>query len=343
MSHIGRLALGAGLGCLLAGTARPALPQTPASPPTTQPATDDATIWSLSGENSSISTANLTDRYYTNGLRLGFTSAPDQLPSFLDSIGHAVFGAGQQRLTVDIRQQIFTPRDTESYDPPLDDRPYAGLLMADIGLVQDTAATRSALSLGVGVVGPSALGQSVQNGFHSIIGQNPNNGWGTQLHDEPVFEVLGSRVWRVPTGSLAGAETDLLPDVSVGLGTVRVYAEAGAQFRFGQGLDSDFGALRIQPGPSGGDTFRPTRPFAWYVFAGADGQAVAHDITLNGNTWQDSRSVTLTPLVAEFQAGVAIMAWGIRLSYTQVFQTQEFKHQSGGLHQFGALAASVRF
>jgi hypothetical protein len=35
--------------------------------------------------------------------------------------------------------------------------------------------------------------------------------------------------------------------------------------------------------------------------------------------------------------------YGARLTYTQVFQTQEFQHQKGGLHQFGSFALSVRF
>jgi hypothetical protein len=40
-------------------------------------------------------------------------------------------------------------------------------------------------------------------------------------------------------------------------------------------------------GMTGGDAFHPTRPFAWYVFAGFDGQAVAYDATLNGNLFQE--------------------------------------------------------
>lgn len=47
--------------------------------------------------------------------------------------------------------------------------------------------------------------------------------------------------------------------------------------------------------------------------------------------------------MGEAQGGLALMAWGMRLTYTHVVQTQEFKHQKGGLHQFGSLALSVRF
>jgi hypothetical protein len=53
--------------------------------------------------------------------------------------------------------------------------------------------------------------------------------------------------------------------------------------------------------------------------------------------------VALTPLVGEIEAGLAMIFYGARLTYTQVFQTQEFQHQKGGLHQFGSFALSVRF
>ena len=138
-------------------------------------------------------------------------------------------------------------------------------------------------------------------------------------------------------------EVDALPALTVGAGTLRDYGQAGVTVRLGQGLDSDYGAARLRPGLTGTDVFRPTRPVAWYLFAGADAQAVGYDVTLNGNLWHDSRSVTLQPVVGEVQAGIALMVSGVRLTYTQVFQTHAFRHQNGGLHQFGALALSMRF
>ncbi len=313
------------------------------APPIGPPA-DPAAIWTFQNENASISTARLTDRYYTNGLRLGFTSGTGQVPSPLDSLGRLVFGNdGQQRLSFDLSQQIYTPADTKSDIPPPGDRPYAGVLLGTLGLLQDTPRTRSMLALSLGVVGPWARGEEVQNGIHDLIGQKRDSGWDAQLHNEPAVNLFAGRIWREPTGSLFGLESDALLEASAGLGTVRIYAEGGGQLRIGRGLDSDFGVPRLRPGISGGDAFRATRPVAWYVFVGGDGQAVAHDVTLNGNTWQSSPSVTLNPFVGELQAGLAVMAFGARLTYTQVFQTQEFHHQKGGLHQFGSLALSIRF
>jgi hypothetical protein len=304
---------------------------------------DTASTWTLQDENASVSTAKLTDRYYVNGLRLGFTSGTDGVPGFLTGVGRALWGDGNQRFSFDLSQSIYTPADTQANRPPPGDRPYAGVLIGTFGLLQDTPGYRSTLSLSLGVVGPWALAEQVQNGFHDVIGQGHTNGWNDQLRNEPALEITSARTWRLPITNFAGLETDALPDLAVGLGNLRIYAQTGAVVRLGQGLDSDYGVARVQPGPSGGDAFRPTRPFAWYVFAGADGQGVAHDITLDGNDFEKSASVKLDPLVGEFEGGVGVMAFGARLTYTHVLQTQEFEHQKGGLHQFGSLALSVRF
>lgn len=310
---------------------------------TTAPEPDPTSIWTLQGENASISTSNVTDRYYVNGIRVGWTSGTDVTPDFLQRMSHVLWGDGQTRIAFDLGQQIFTPKDTEAIVPPLGDRPYAGILMGNFQVFADTPGARSSLGLALGVVGPWALGEEVQNGFHSLIGQNHANGWSYQLHNEFAAEVTTGRTWRIPLTTFDGLEVDVLPELNAGVGNVRIFAEGGGVFRIGQGLDSDFGVARMQPGMSGGDAFKPTRPFVWYVFGGADGQAVAQDITLNGNTFQSSRSVSLKPAVAELEAGIAVIAYGARLTYTQVFQTQEFEHQKGGLHQFGSLALSVRF
>ncbi len=334
----------AGAAILASALSAAPLADAQAPPAGAGPAPDPTPIWTLQDENASVSTAKLTDRYYVNGLRLGFTSGTDQTPSILQGLGEMVFGqTGQQRFTFDLSQQIFTPADTAARIVAPDDRPYAGVLVGTFGLLQDTRTTRSTIALSLGVTGPAALGEQIQNGFHDLIGQGHDAGWHDQLRNEPAVNLLVGRTWREPTGHLFGLDTDALLDASAGLGSVRVYGEGGGQLRIGQGLDSDFGVARVQPGMSGGDAFRPTRPVAWYVFAGADGQGVAYDVTLQGTTPNDTPTPAIKPFVGEIEGGLAVMAFGTRLTYTQVFQTQEFQHQKGGLHQFGSLALSVRF
>jgi len=92
------------------------------------------------------------------------------------------------------------------------------------------------------------------------------------------------------------------------------------------------------PGLSGGDayTLYNDRSYAWYWFVGADVQAVAHDITLDGNTFVrgpqvPNASVRRLPGVAEFQWGFAILTKHARFTFTNVLQTAEFAHQRNGL------------
>ncbi|WP_428539003.1 lipid A deacylase LpxR family protein [Rhodopila sp.] len=308
-----------------------------------QPAPDTAGIWTLQGENASISAGTPTDRLYVNGLRLGWTSPTTVVPDFLADLGRTLWGNGQQRVAVDLMQQIYTPTDTSLSVPNRFDRPYAGVLLGNFSLMSDSADTRSVLTLSLGVVGPGSGAENVQNGFHDLIGQNQTNGWGGQIQNTPAIELSHDRTWRMPLGTVAGLETDALPALTVGVGDLRDYLQAGVTFRFGQGLNSDFGVPRVRPGLSGGDAFTPTRPFAWYVFGGVDGQAVAYDLLLQSSPFRGGPHVSTVWDVGEMQGGFAVMAYGMRLTFAYVAQTQEFQGQTGGLHQFGSASISFRF
>ena len=306
-----------------------------------QPAADPLHTLTIQLENDS--TNPHSDQYYSNGMRLAYTSPTDAVPGFMADFGHSLLGAGQQRYALELSQLMFTPLRTKLTNPPATDRPYAGILMGTLSLIQDTAVSRTALALGLGVIGPAALGREVQNGFHGAIGQGDVGGWGTQIPNQPVIQLTADRTWRYRTGTVGGLEMDLLPELTLGAGTFRIYGQAGAQLRIGQGLNSDFGAPRIRPGLTGTDAYAQTIPFAWYIFAGADAQGVVWDETLDGLPFGTSRHVSRTPGVGEFQAGVVLMAWGMRLTAAQVLQTQEFRSQKSGLFQFSSVSLSMKF
>ena len=284
-----------------------------------------------------------SDNYYTSGERVAYTSPTGQLPGPLAAFGHLVLGDGQQRMGLELSQNIYTPLYDKLATPLPGDRPYAGVLLGTISLIQDTDTTRTALALGLGVIGPDALGKQVQNGFHQAIGQYSVGGWSTQLGNQPVIQLTADRTWRVPLGVVGGLETDVLPSVTAAAGTFRIYGQAGGTVRIGQGLQSDFGAPRIRPGLTGTDAYVQTQPFVWYVFAGIDGQAVAWDETLDGLPFQTSRHVTCNPFVGEFQAGITVMAWGARLTALQVVQSNEFKTQGNGAFTFSSVSISFKF
>ncbi len=308
------------------------------------PPADQDSIWTIQVENDAVSTLHGTsDQYYTSGLRLGWTSGQDAVAP-VAALGRSIWGDGTTRLSLEISQSIFTPRFTQESPPDPTDRPYAGVLIATAGLVHDTALTRDLVSLTLGVVGPSALGRQVQNGFHDLIGDHENLGWHYQLPDQPAFQLLGQRTYRLPLVQLGPVETDVLPSATASIGDLRDTVQLGGIVRFGQGLTSDFGTPRIEPGLNGSDAYTNVRPFAWYGFAGVDGQAVGYDVTLDGSTFRtDSRNVHHVWDVGELEGGVAVLWYGLRLSYTQTWQTQEFRHAKSGLFNFGSVALSAKF
>ena len=307
------------------------------------PPPDPRAVFSLTTENDSY--AADTDRWYTNGIRLGWRSAEGSLPgpvAWLDQRLAALFGPARTRWGLALGQTMYTPRDKRAPNPDPRDRLYAGYLFGEFSLDRRTEDRLDRFGLQIGVVGPAALAEEAQDWVHAILGDRPARGWRYQLKDEPVFNLSWERIWRLPSAALPGGlEVDALPSVTLAAGTVQVYAAAGARVRLGQGLGRDFGPSRIRPAIA--DAPAPVgEGFGWYLFAGAGGRAVAHDIFLAGNTWRDSRSVDSRPLVGDLEVGAAVFWGGIRLSYTHVWRSKEFVAQPD-IHQFGSISLSVAF
>ena len=226
------------------------------------PPADPSSIWTLQGDNTSISTAKLTDRYYVNGLSLGWASPTDQVPGLMAALGNALWGDGQQRIGFLLSQQMYTPASTQLTIPDPRDRSYAGLPMANSSLLSDTDRSRSVLMLSIGLAGPGAGAEDLQNGFHSLIGQQIVKDWDSQIPDTPAAELLSGRTWRLHIAEFGALETDALPSLAAAVGDVRDYAQVGVTFRIGQGLNSDFGVSRLRPGLSGEDAYVQTGSFA---------------------------------------------------------------------------------
>lgn len=330
--------------CVVWGAVIASLGMGPLAAQTVAPPPDPYGTLGFSVENDTL---NGTDRNYTNGLLLTWRSPSADLPSplaWLDRQLDFIQGPGRLRWGLALGHSIFTPTDTAATNPDPTDRPYAGLLYGALSLSRVTDTSLSVLELQAGLVGPSAGGKFVQNGWHSVIGVDPAHGWDYQLNDEPVVALVLDRKWRV---RLAGDETlelELLPSVTASVGNLATYFAAGGLLRVGRNLDADFGPPRIRPALAGSAFFQPRGDgFGWYIFGGAEGRAVARDLLLDGNTWSESRNVDSRPFVADMQVGFAVMWHGVRIAYTQVWRTEEFYGQRGGMQQFGSLNVSFRF
>jgi hypothetical protein len=314
-------------------------------------AAEEKGVLSLAVENDSLSSG--ADRNYTSGVKLAYVSPSAGVPGWLRGSGNftrALSGSSPDFWGVAIGQSIFTPEDIEAAVAPPDEHPYAGWLYMQImvGAEEDRSDGRTpryldTYELEFGIVGPSAMGEESQRGIHAWLGAPDPQGWDGQLEDEFAFAVSFDRRWRALRmfgDFLGGLEADLTPSAGATLGTLRTEARIGVTARVGQRIDNDYGPPRVRPSLAGVEHFRGG-PLSWSIFAGVQGRAVAHNLFLDGNTWQDSASVERTPYVADFQTGFSISAGDWRLAYTYVWRTEEFETQPTR-QDFGALALSWR-
>jgi hypothetical protein len=101
--------------------------------------------------------------------------------------------------------------------------------------------------------------------------------------------------------------------------------------------------IRVQPAMPGDGYFDvPDRRFAWSLFFGLEGRAVARNIFLDGNSFADSRSVDKNYFVGDANAGISLTYGRVQISYTLNWRSEEFRGQGGG-ELFGALSAGYRF
>jgi lipid A 3-O-deacylase len=349
---------------LLAGVAT-ARAQT-SEPPPRPSATEDEqrSIYTFQIENDVFNRFNPTDRDYTNGVRLGWLSpaitdmpagwvALTTIPTFL---GEPPSDSVIRRFGLSFGQNLYTPNDISASQPIYNDRPYAAWLYASLALQYtykrhdqktgtDEPVRLDTLQLDLGVIGPAAAGEFVQNNFHRLIGAAQANGWANQLHNEPTVGLTFERRWRTARTVVIEdpkLEVDFIPRIGGSLGNVAIYGDVGGTARIGKNLRDDFGPTRARPALPGSEAFIGDGSFGWYLFAGIEGQVVGRNIFLDGNTDGYSLRVSHRPFVGEAQAGLAVTYRGVRITYTQVLRTPEFYEQNR-FTQFGSINVTFRY
>ncbi|WP_040726226.1 lipid A deacylase LpxR family protein [Thiomicrorhabdus sp. Kp2] len=241
-------------------------------------------------------------------------------------------------------QSMFTPSDITIVDPPEGERPYAGWLYAAIGLASENNQQLDQVSLMIGVIGPASLAQETQTLVHDVIGSDKPMGWDTQLSNELGVVLSHKHSWReFLSYDLLHNKIDLSPYIGSTLGNVFTYANAGLTFRYGKNLPNDYGPPRLQPGmPNSADFSLASSHVGWYLFAGFEGRAIARNIFLDGNSFVSSRSVEKFPFVGDIQFGFVVDWKNMRLSYTHLLRTEEYKTQQSN-NDFGALTVGIKF
>lgn len=293
-----------------------------------------------------------SDRFYTNGIGLGWTLEDGTLSQGLENLLHWLPFTPEDRsgtaTELFVRQDMFTPEDFTNPALVLDDRPYAGWLHLDIEhqvltLRRDRRDDRlDTWELQLGIVGPSALAEQAQREVHELVSAPEPRGWDNQLEDEPGIVLGYHRQFRAyyDPHALGPIEADFIGRYGARVGNVETSARIGGVLRAGFGLPRHFGtAMR---GDAPGVRYR----HRIYAAAGVSGKVVLRNIFLDGNTFSSSHSVDRNPLVAQFHVG---LHWEpcsrARVSIAEFFSTAEFDSpsQEGDLGHFTSVQLELFF
>jgi len=285
-----------------------------------------------------------TDRHYTSGLRLTRVRPADAGPPWLLELAESLpMYSDEARLgiTTAIGQNVYTPVNPKALPPDPQDRPYAGWLYGTAGLDMLSERYLDRLHLTLGVVGPASLADRTQRAIHAVTGPEWPRGWDYQLGNEATLMLSYERQWRALEQGIGqgGWETDLTPHAGFSIGTPFSFINGGFMIRVGKDLPMDYGPPRIQPGLTGSGLFESRPGRHSYGFVGIDLRLVGLDLFLDGNTWRDSPGVHRERQVGDLYLGLALGFEHLRVSYTHVLRSQEFRTQDGR-QSFGALSFS---
>lgn len=247
----------------------------------------------------------------------------------------------QRAVAYTVGSRVYTPDDTDRRDLIEDDRPYAGLLLWSGDLYAFNSKVADRLGLEIGAVGQASGAEQLQDLVHDITGSDKANGWDNQLENEPVIRLEAERIWRLKESSLGNVEIDTIGMVQAGVGNLRSDAGVGATFRAGRNLSDSW--VTASPEPSKrAQTLPGGQRTSWQLFLSVYGRYVANDITIGGNTFEDSHSVSLEHGQVFGALGFAFTrkSWGILFAYqagTDQFEEQDYDTT------YGTLSVAYRF
>lgn len=297
-------------------------------------------------ENDSIGSGQ--DENYTNGVRITAFDTQARVPGIIHTIAGKIPTFDINPTTsifYTLGQNLYTPSDITRREAIADDRPWAAWLYMSAGLATVTGNHADEVELTAGMVGPAAMGEPVQRVVHSLLGARTPKGWDNQIGNEPGFMVSWDRRWPAALEAHIGPlHAAAAPHIGATLGNIYTYGNAGATLYI---APSDRGIQDVPPRvrppiPGTGFFATPEGGLSWQLFAGFEGRAIARNIFLDGNTFQDSPGIDKKNFVADANLGLALTWDDFRVSYSLTYRTREFRSQDRE-SLFGGVSIGYRY
>ncbi len=271
-----------------------------------------------------------TDRYYTNGVRIRYSS-PSLAFWSINSILPVSRKGSMEYNSIELNHEMYTPFTTKL--PPIlkDDRPYASALYVrftrksgnpDKGLEQEA-------SVDIGVMGKASLGGLLQRGVHAGIPDNDEPlGWETQIANDLILNYHYSLTKLLHTAGNFHSYTV----TSASIGTFNTSASTGIGFTMGSS------PYFISPLPKSFNELegKLKRKWTYALSATLTSSIVGYNATLSGGILNKNNIYVLEPreierLLFRAEAGFTLNYQNYGLKIGQHFITNEFKK---GKHHF---------
>ncbi len=270
------------------------------------------------------------DRWYSSGGRIDWLNT-NPSPAPLATVSCANLPASllhrSARRFNSFGQDIYSQNPRLNTTPDPDDRPVSALLYLQsgrsaIGQTINGTSSHAMAKLEIGVTGPAALGEPVQNGLHDLLGVDRVRIWGNQVRPR-----LGINLHLACTVQLARVRQDsrspLVLNARYELSLGNLLTQAGVSVALAAGPD----ARRInipRPARLASPVVRPIR--RWAAIAGVSIRAVAYDVSIDGDTYGYRSRVSTRPLQGDAFVGLTAgvtRRW--QLSYALMWRSMDFE------------------
>ncbi|MCB9015636.1 MAG: lipid A deacylase LpxR family protein [Lentimicrobiaceae bacterium] len=274
-----------------------------------------------------------TDRYYTNGVVLGYTA-----PAFTSwQLNRLLIRRNRNSVVhsaLSLHHAMFTPLTTKEPPTLASDRPYASTLFLRYSQTSDEAlqGIRFTSAIEAGVIGDAALGSTLQRSVHAAIPSNDEPiGWETQIKNDLVLNYsihLQKQVFKTP-------HTEIYAEGSASAGTLYTNTTIGINAIAGTfspgitNIPANYNQLTITG-----------NHWQYGIRGGAELRICGYDATLQGGLFNRHNIYALKPdeierLVASLHLGLFARYKKLGLSISQFYLSPEF--HDGRQHFWGQI------
>jgi hypothetical protein len=273
-------------------------------------------------------TSTVNDKYYTNGFEIYYR--------YLNAANteNSVKKITEFRLG----QYIYNPQTILAADFYVNDRPFAGVLFAEVGMHQFFV-NQSVLKLNgqIGFMGKNAFSEEVQRRFHTAFGYDKVEGWRYQIDD--ALLVQAEVFYGRKLASINKKKTlDILAQAEIKVGTLLNEITVGPVLRIGFKKLLSISESNLYDASLRYDqNYRTTSEFYFFISPKLNYQI--YDATIQGRLFGDNSPVTfdLIPFRFQGEAGFKYRKNKWNLHYTFNYSSQEVDNSVNIGYYYGSI------